>query len=63
MTATSFVQFFAKKDDALDAMRRRNRQVKQTGEVFVVTDGPEGDFALTDMATAIELGNGYVWEV
>lgn len=30
-------------------------------EIFCVVEGPEGDWAVVDLATAIELGNGYRW--
>jgi len=61
-TDTSLVRFYKSKDTALQDMRLRNRTVKSSGEVYVVTDWPEGDYAVTDLATAIEIGNGYVWE-
>lgn len=45
-------------------MRTLNRASKAAGnrEVFVVTDGPEENFAVMDLTSAIELGGGYIWE-
>ena len=46
-------------------MRLQNRAAASAGnrrDVLCVTDGPSDNFAVVDLKTAIELGNGYSWE-
>ncbi len=57
---------FKTENAAMDWMRMKNRACKLDGNMrdlfVVVTDGPENDFAVMDLKSAIELGGGYKWE-
>ena len=63
MKAT-FCKFFKTEKGATEFMRTVNQARKLAGsfvrEMLVVTDGPEGNFAVVDLGTAIELDK---WEV
>lgn len=66
MKATEYLKMFTAENAAMTWMRNMNRTRAAAGnhrDVFVVTDGPEDDFAVMDLKSAIELGNGYKWEV
>jgi len=63
---SEYMQHFATEATAMLCMRMKNRACRLAGnhrDVFVVTDGPQNDFVVVDLATAIELGAGYKWEV
>ncbi|MBV9657196.1 MAG: hypothetical protein JO295_03705 [Verrucomicrobia bacterium] len=65
MKTTSYLKTFSTEAAALDWMRMKNQACSRAGnrrDFFAVVDGPEDDFAVVDLATAIELGNGYRWE-
>lgn len=60
-----YVKFFKSENDAMYWMRMKNRACKLAGnmrDLFVVSPGPDDDFAVMDIASAIELGLGYKWE-
>ena len=63
MSRPGFLQLFPTEAEALDVMRRRNRaRVGQRCPVFVVVDGPDDDFAVVDLESAIEMEMPYRWE-
>jgi hypothetical protein len=62
---TYLVRFDSEKS-AMDRMRLKNRACRMAGnrrDIYAVVPGPEGDWAVVDIKTAIELGAGYRWEV
>lgn len=66
MKPRTYLKFFASKERALDWMRMINTAAQRAGnkrDLMVVTDGPEDNFAVMDLDSAIELGGGYTWEV
>ena len=66
MKTNEYLKMFKNENLAMDWMRMKNRACKLAGnfrEMFVVTDGPENDFAVMDLKSAIEHGGGYKWEV
>jgi len=65
MKTQSYCKFFQTKNAAMQFMRLQNRAAASAGnrrDVLCVTDGPSNNFAVVDLKTAIELGNGYSWE-
>ena len=65
MKTKSYCKFFQTKDGAMQFMRLQNRAAASAGnrrDALCVTDGPSDNFAVVDLKTAIELGNGYSWE-
>ena len=63
MKAT-FIKLFKTENSAMSFMRTVNQARKAAGnrDLVVFTDGPDNNFAVVDLGTAIELGNGYKWE-
>lgn len=65
-TNNKYLKMFKTENNAMHWMRMKNRACRLAGnfrDMFVVTDGPENDFAVMDLKSAIELGGGYKWEV
>lgn len=64
-TNTTYLKTFSNENEAMGWMKMKNRACAAAGnrkELFVVCDGPENNFAVVDIKTAIELGGGYKWE-
>lgn len=59
----TYMKFFATKDAALEVMRRKNKTTMDAHEIFCVVDGPEDNYAVVDIETAIDLDIGYEWSV
>jgi hypothetical protein len=62
----TYLKTFKSESRAMDLMRLKNRACKLAGnrrDMFVVADGPEDDWYVMDLRSAIELGSGYRWEV
>ena len=59
---TPFCQFLGTEAAAIELARMKTR-AHSFGDraIFVVTDGPENNWAVMDARSAIELGNGYRW--
>lgn len=53
--------FFKNKSNALDCVRRRNRN--GAGLTWVVVDGPENNFAVMELMETIENEFNYEWDV
>lgn len=61
----TFLKYFATENQAMEFMAARNRTARLAGnrkDLLVVTDGPEDNFAVMDVATAIEMEMPYRWE-
>ena len=66
MKATRFGHFFENENNAHRAMVRMNRSYIQAGnkvDVACLVEGPEDNWAVVDIRTAIELGSRYEWSV
>jgi hypothetical protein len=65
MTKTrDYCRFFDTEDAAEEHMRKLNRMLKVSGlDPVVLTDGPEDNFAVIDLSTAIEMDVPYRWAV
>ncbi len=66
MKAETFLKHFPEYDKAFDYMTQRNRSFSKAGntkDIFCVVPGPEYNYAVVDLRTAIELELGYVWNV
>ena len=57
---TIYVRQFASRDEAHDRMLVLNRAARD-GSVYCLVDGPENDYAVVDLRTAIDLGGPYKW--
>lgn len=60
-----YIKMFASENDAMRWMRNMNRAFAAAGNrhsLAVVAAGPENNWAVMDLASAIELGNGYCWD-
>ena len=53
------IKFFASEDDAREYMLLLNRT--HIRETFCLVDGPEDNFAVVDLETAIDLDIPYQW--
>ena len=65
MKTAPFLKMFKSESKAMEFMRLKNTACRRAGnmrDLYVVTDGPENDYAVMDIAAAIELGGGYTWE-
>ena len=58
----TYIKYFATENAAFDRCTMKNLACKRAGnysEIYAVVDGPEDNFAVVDLDTAIELGFGY----
>lgn len=64
MKQEAYVVFFATEKDAFAHMLEKNKASRKarSRDVFCLTDGPEDNFAVVDLLTAIELGGTYTWQ-
>jgi hypothetical protein len=53
------MKFFSNEDEARDYMRSLNHSHRQ--ELFCMVDGPEDNFAIVDLETAIGIEMPYEW--
>lgn len=64
MKAETFLKHFPEYDEAFTYMTQRNKSFQKAGndrDVFCVVPGPESNYAVVDLRTAIDLELGYVW--
>lgn len=64
MTNQTFVKEFQDYDSAYGYMVEKNKALERAGnkvDTYCVVPGPEDDFAVVDLWTAIDLEMGYVW--
>ena len=62
MEQSTYMKQFIDENKALDWCQMKNKACKRAGnysDIFAVVDGPEDDFEVVDLSTAIELGFGY----
>lgn len=59
MTTKTYLKAFNEYDQAYDWMVMKNQT--SVRDIFCVVPGPEDNFAVVDLQTAIELELGYVW--
>jgi len=59
----NFTKFFKNEDKAFQYMVDKNRATKRAGskDIFAVVPGPDHNYAVVDLNTAIDLGLGYTW--
>lgn len=59
------LRFYEKEEDAYSAMRRHNQSLKslkhRASYIRVMIDGPEDNFAVVDIDTALEMQVPYEW--
>ena len=58
----TYTQFFDQEDEALDRCYLKNQACRKAGnfrDIYAVVDGPDDNYAVVDLSTAIELGSGY----
>jgi hypothetical protein len=60
MATRTYLKRFTDADHADAWMRMKNRAARD-GIIYCVVDGPEDDYAVVDLTTAIELGALYTW--
>ncbi len=63
MKQETLIKRFEKRDDALDYMVMKNKTTKTPNWVCVTVDGPEMDYAVVDLSTAIEMELPYEWSL
>ena len=69
MNQPTYLRAFSDRDTAYTHMRNRNRASTPLDpnapakhrDLFCLVDGPEDNWCVVDIMTAIELGNGYEW--
>lgn len=58
----TYIKYFDTENAALDRCEMKNKACKRAGnyrDIYAVVDGPDYNFAVVDLDTAIELGFGY----
>lgn len=63
MKAETYIKHFEDYDKAFEMMTMKNRACKRAGndkDIYCVVPGPEDDYAVVDLATAIDLVTGEV---
>jgi hypothetical protein len=58
----AYVRFFTTENEARDRCSLKNRACKRAGnykDIFCLVEGPDSDFSVVDLSTAIDLGQGY----
>lgn len=60
----TFMKFFASHGEAFEYMKRKNLAARGAGDkdtTYCVVDGPDDDYAVVDLDTAIDHGQPYEW--
>lgn len=58
----TYVKYFDTENAALDRCMMKNQACKRAGnyrDIYAVVGGPENNYAVVDLDTAIALGGGY----
>lgn len=58
----TYCRFFAIENDAVSLCQLKNRAARRANNcrnIYAVIDGPEDNFAVVDLMTAIDFGAGY----
>ena len=61
MRQPTYTKRFKNDANATAWSRTKNRANRMPGWVFVVVDGPDGDYAVVDIRTAQDMGALYSW--
>lgn len=59
---TTYCKFFDAENDAFTRCSIKNRAARAANnykDIYCVVDGPSDNFAVVDLSTAIDLGQGY----
>lgn len=62
MKATTYCKFFSNENDAAMRCSLKNRAARRANnyrDIYCLVDGPENNYAVVDLRTAIELGGVY----
>ena len=62
MKTRQYMVTFDAEEDARTRCLIKNRACAKAGnnrDIYAIVDGPSDDYAVVDLLTAIELGNGY----
>ena len=57
-----YIRYFETEKDALTRCKLKNNACRRAGnyrDIYAVVDGPDDNFAVVDLSTAIDLGFGY----
>ena len=60
----TYLKEFAEYNEAWDWMVMKNQACERAGnksDIYCVVPGPDDDYVVVDLKTAIELGTVYVW--
>ena len=63
MKTQTYIKRFDEKNKAENWMVFKNQSNRQKGQIYCMVDGPENDYAVVDIATAIEMNCPYSWAV
>lgn len=58
----AYTRFFASENDARSICQIKNQACRRAGnfkDIYCLVDGPEDNYAIVDLKTAIDLGMGY----
>jgi hypothetical protein len=58
----TYCKFFDTEESAFIRCQNRNRAARAANnfkDIYCLVDGPSDNFAVVDLSTAIDLGNGY----
>lgn len=58
----AYTMFFASEKEARTRCHNKNQACRRAGnykDIYCLVDGPENNYAVVDLKTAIELGQGY----
>lgn len=64
MKTPAYLREFSDRQQAHDRMVLKNRACRAAGnhrEIYCLVPGPNDNWAVTDLKTAIDLGLGYEW--
>jgi hypothetical protein len=64
MTTETYIKHYSEYDTAFEMMTQKKKACKRAGnskDIYCVVPGPQDDYAVVDLGTAIDLGLGYVW--
>ena len=62
MKLRQYMVTFDAEEDARTRCKIKNRACAKAGnnmDIYAIVDGPDDNYAVVDLLTAIELGNGY----
>lgn len=66
MKTPPYLREFSDRNEAYDRMTLKNRSCRAAGnnrDIYCLVPGPSDNWAVVDLATAIDLGLGYEWSV